>query len=364
VHDLVPFLPCPLGGPLVLRGSLGLVLGGFIVQWTSWRWVLFINVPIGIAVILLAPRFVAETPRVPGKFDLTGALTSSTGVALLVYAFTRAAGSGWGDHLAIGSFIVAAVLLVGFVLTERRASQPITPLRLFASKSRSGSYAARLLLVGGMYGMFFFVTQYLQDVLGFSPLRAGFAFLPLTLLLFGASRFSPKLMPIVGPWRLMLVSMVPVIAGMVWLTQLSPTSGYWSGVFGPMVLFGIGVGAVFVPLTSAFLGGVRQQDSGAASSLVNVTQQLGGSAGLAALVAIFGTASRSAQAHPAVGLTAAGQAHRVLSHGVSAAFVLAAAFDVAVLLIIALLLRTKPAQPAVAAAADAPDPVAAAAAIE
>jgi EmrB/QacA subfamily drug resistance transporter len=351
-------------GVVTAGGSLGLVLGGLIIQFTSWRWVLFINVPIGVAVILLAPRFVAETPRLPGKFDLSGALTSTTGVAMLVYAFTRAAGSGWGDHLAIASFIVAAVLLVAFILTETRAVQPITPLRLFASASRSGSYAARLLLVGGMFGMFFFVTQFLQDVLGFSPLRTGFAFLPMTLLLFGASRFSPKLMPIVGPRRLMLASMVLVIAGMAWLTQVTPETGYWTGVFGPMVLFGIGGGTVFVPLTSASLVGVRPQDSGAASSLVNVMQQLGGSVGLAALVAVFGTARRNALAHPAAGLTATGQAHRVLSHGVSAAFILATVFDVGCLLIIVLLLRN-PARPAVPAkAAGAPEPVSTSAASE
>jgi EmrB/QacA subfamily drug resistance transporter len=333
-------------GVITAGGSLGLVLGGLITQWASWRWVLFVNVPIGVIVTLLAPRFVAETPRLPGKFDLTGALTSTAGVALLVYAFTRAAASGWSDHLAIASFVIAAALLAAFVATETRAQQPITPLRLFASAGRSGSYAARLMLTGGMFGMFFFVTQFLQDVLGFSPLRTGIAFLPMTLLLFGASRLTPRLMRIVGPWRLMLVSMVPVIAGMAWLTQVTPDTSYWGGVFGPLVLFGMGGGSVFVPLTSTSLAGVRPEDSGAASSLVNVMQQLGGSVGLAALVAIFGTAAKSAQAHPAAGLTAAAQAHRVLAHGVSAAFALAAVFDVTCLLIIALLLRPRPAEPA------------------
>jgi EmrB/QacA subfamily drug resistance transporter len=339
-------------------GSLGLVLGGLITQWASWRWVLFINIPIGVAVIALAPRFVAETPRLPGKFDLTGALTSTAGVAMLVYAFTRAAGSGWGDHLAIGSFTIAAVLLAAFIATETRAPQPITPLRLFASASRSGSFVARLLLVGGMFGMFFFVTQFLQDVLGFSPLRTGIAFLPMTLVLFTASRLTPRLMPVLGPWRLMVAGMMPVIAGMVWLTQLSAGTGYWTGVLGPMVLFGIGGGSVFVPLTSASLVGVAPQDSGAASSLVNVMQQLGGSVGLAALVAVYGTAIKDARSHPQAGLTAAEQAHRVLAHGMSSAFVLAALFDAGCLLIIALLLRPRRAPAAgPAIPSGAPEPV-------
>jgi EmrB/QacA subfamily drug resistance transporter len=322
-------------------GSLGLVLGGLITQWASWRWVLFINVPIGIVVTVLTPRFVAETPRLPGRFDVPGAVTSTAGVAALVYAFIRAASSGWGDHLAIAAFAVAAVLLATFVVNETRAAQPITPLRLFADRVRSGSFVARLLLVAGMFGMFFFLTQFVQEVLGFGPLKAGLAFLPMTVLLFAVSRLAPRLIPRVGGWRLMLVGMVPVVAGMAWLSRVSPETTYWSGVFGPMVLLGGGMGIVFVPLTTASLAGVRAQDSGAASSMVNVMQQLGGSVGLAVLVAVYGTASRNALAHPAAGLSAAALHTRVLSHGMSTAFGLAAIFDLAALLVIAFLLRDR-----------------------
>jgi EmrB/QacA subfamily drug resistance transporter len=325
--------------------SLGLVLGGLITQAESWRWVLFINVPIGIAVALLAPRFVTETPRQPGRFDLPGAVTSTAGVAALVYAFIRAASNGWGDTVSIGAFAAAAVLLVAFVLNETRAPQPITPLRLFASASRSGSFVARLLLVAGMFGMFFFLTQFLQDVLGFSPLQAGVAFLPMTVMLFAVSRLAPRLIPRFGGWRLMLIGMIPVIIGMAWLSRVSPQTVYWSGVFGPMVLLGGGMGIAFVPLTTASLAGVRPQESGAASSMVNVMQQLGGSVGLAVLVAVFGTATRDSLAHPVAGLSAAAEHSRVLAHGMSTAFGLAAIFDVAAFLVIALLLR--PRRPAV-----------------
>src|SRR6185437_6448577 len=134
---------------------------------------------------------------------------------------------GWGDRVAIAAFAAAAVLLVAFVLNETRAPQPITPLRLFASAGRSGSFVARLLLVGGMFGMFFFLTQFLQDVLGFSPVTAGIAFLPMTLLLFAVSRLMPRLIPRIGGWRLMVAGMLPVIAGMAWLSQVSPSTGYW-----------------------------------------------------------------------------------------------------------------------------------------
>jgi EmrB/QacA subfamily drug resistance transporter len=327
-------------GVVMAGGSLGLVLGGMITEWASWRWVLFINVPIGIVVTVLTPLFVAETPRQPGRFDVPGAVTSTAGVAALVYAFIRSASSGWGDHLAIAAFALAAVLLAGFVINETRAPQPITPLRLFASAERSGSFVARLLLVAGMFGMFYFLTQFIQEVLGFSPLTAGFAFLPMTVLLFTVSRFVPRLMPLVGGWRLMLAGMLPVIAGMAWLSRVSTETGYWSGVFGPMLLLGAGMGVVFVPLTTASLTGVRPADSGAASSMVNVMQQLGGSVGLAVLVAVFGTSSRNfAASHASFGASAAELHIRVLSHGVSTAFGLAAIFDVAALVVIALLLR-------------------------
>jgi EmrB/QacA subfamily drug resistance transporter len=321
--------------------SLGLVLGGLITQWANWRWVLFINVPIGIAVALLAPRFVSETPRQPGRFDLPGAVTSTAGVAAVVYAFIRAASNGWGDSVAIGSFALAAVLLAAFVFNETRAPQPITPLRLFADLSRSGSFVVRLLLVAGMFGMFFFLTQFLQDVLGFGALTTGIAFLPMTVMLFAVSRLMPRLIPRIGGYRLMLLGMVPVVIGMAWLSRVTPATDYWTGVFGPMVLLGGGMGAVFVPLTTASLAGVRPQESGAASSMVNVMQQLGGSVGLAVLVAVFGTATRDSAAHPIAGLSAAAFHTRVLAHGMSTAFMLAAIFDVAALVLIALLLRER-----------------------
>ena len=313
--------------------SLGLVLGGVITEWLSWRWVLFVNVPVGIVVLAVTPMFVTESARQPGRFDLTGAVTSTAGMTALVYAFIRAAASGWSDRLAVAAFVMAAVLLGLFLLTESRARQPITPLRLFADLGRGGSYLARLLLVAGMFGMFFFLTQFVQEILGFSPLAAGVAFLPMTLTVFGVSRAAPRLIPRFGGTRLMLAGMVPVIAGMAWLAQVSAGSSYLAGIFGPLVLLGTGLGLVFVPLTAASLAGVAPADSGAASSMVNVMQQVGGSLGLAILVTVFGTAYRHAGGHAVAGLAAA---HNALVHGVSAAFSVATLFDVAALLVIAL----------------------------
>ena len=327
-------------GVITGGSSLGLVLGGVITEWLSWRWVLFINVPIGVAVLAVTPRFVGEAPRLPGRFDLAGALTATAGVTALVYGFIRAASSGWGDHVALAAFGAAAVLLVLFVVNERRARQPITPLRLFTDVSRAGSFLARLLLIAGLFGVFFFLTQFLQKVMGFSPLRAGVAFLPMTIALFAVSRLAPRLMPRVGTKPLMIAGMLPAIASMAWLWRVTPATGYWSGIFGPMLLIGLGMGLVFVPLTTTSLAGVPAADSGAASGLVNMLQLVGGALGLGVLVAVYGTASRHAASHPLAGLAPLAASQHVLTHGMAAAFGFAAILDVCSLLVIVTLIRT------------------------
>ncbi|HEU5420706.1 MAG TPA: MFS transporter [Streptosporangiaceae bacterium] len=327
--------------------SLGLVLGGMITEWFTWRWVLFINVPIGIAVLLITPRFVAETPRQPGRLDLAGALTSTAGMSALVYAFIKASESGWGDRLTVGSFAAAALLLAAFVAVETRSAQPVTPLRLFADRSRSASFVVRLLVVAGMFGMFFFLTQFVQEVLGLSPLLAGVAFLPLTAALFAVSRLAPVLVPRFGAKRLMVAGLIPAVAGMAWLGQLSASSSYLSGVLGPMLLLGGGMGIAFVPLTLASLAGVAPEDSGAAASMVNVTQQVGGALGLAILVTVFGSASRAAARHPLAHAGPVAQAHHVLIHGMATSFTVAAIFDLCALLVILLAIKgQRPGRPA------------------
>jgi EmrB/QacA subfamily drug resistance transporter len=341
-------------------GSLGLVLGGVITEWVSWRWVLFINVPIGIAVALAAPLFLTESPRQPGRFDIAGALTSTAGMTSLVYGFIRAASDGWANGVALGAFAAAAILLGLFVLNESRARQPITPLRLFADRGRTGSFVARLLLVAGMFGMFFFLTQFVQDILGFSPLRAGFSFVPMTAALFAVSRLSPRLLAVIRAKSLMVAGLLPVVAGMAWLSRISPGAGYLGGVLGPMLLIGAGMGLVFVPLTMASLAGVRPEDSGAASSMVNVTQQVGGSLGLAILVTAFSSASRDAGRHQLAHLTALAQAHQAVVHGMASAFTLAAIFDICALLVVLAIIRgraVRPAQLGAAVRQDTPDPV-------
>jgi EmrB/QacA subfamily drug resistance transporter len=301
-------------------GSVGLVLGGMLTDWISWRWGLWINVPVGAALIWLAPRVLAETERRPGHFDLPGAAASTAGMAALVYGFVHAAQAGWGDTVTVVSFALGAVLLATFVAVERRAAQPVTPLRLFASRQRAGAYLARMLLVGGMFSMFFFVSQYLQGVRGFSPLQAGMGFLPMTVVMFSTVRAVPRLSARWGDARLLVVGVVVALAGMAWLSRLDTATPFLPDIVLPLVLLGLGMGAALAPLTAAALAGVAPADAGAASGVVNAAQQLGVSLGLSVLVTVAGGAGgASAGAENAPGLQLDGAARAELAHAVSAA---------------------------------------------
>jgi len=342
VRALGAFTAVAMGG-----ASLGLVLGGIITEWASWRWVFFVNVPVGAAVIALTPRLLARGQRLAARLDLAGALTSTAGMSALVYAFINAASEGWANATTIGAFAAAAALLGLFLFVEARAEEPITPLWLLRDRSRAASYLSRLLLVGGMFGSFFFLTQYVQDVLGFTPMRAGLSFVPMTGALLVMSRIAPRLVPRFGAKPLLVAGLVPVVAGMYWLGHVSTSTGYVPGILVPMLLIGSGMGFAFVPLTMASLAGVPPQDSGAAASMVNVMQQVGGALGLAILVTIFGTARHSAEAHPLPGATVAEQARHVLVHGMATSFTAAAIFDaLALLVVIAAVRLRQPAQPA------------------
>jgi EmrB/QacA subfamily drug resistance transporter len=278
-------------------GSLGVVLGGVLTQWISWRAGLFVNVPIGIALLSLAPRYLPETQREPGRFDLAGAVSSTLGMSAVVYGFVRAAADGWDDRLTIASFLAGAGLLATFVITEMRAEQPITPLRLFASRERSGAYAARILVVSGLYAMFFFLTQYFQTAGGFTPLEAGAAFLPMTLLVFTMVQVVPRLAPRVGNTPLLAGGLLVALAGMTWLTQIGESTPYFPQIAVPLLLMGAGMGTALTPLTSAGIAGVSPGDAGAASGLVNASHQLGGALGISVLVTVFTAAGGTDSPH-------------------------------------------------------------------
>jgi predicted MFS family arabinose efflux permease len=209
----------------------------------------------------------------------------------VVYGFVRAATAGWSEPFTVASFAAGAALLGLFVLVERRAEHPITPLRLFASRERAGAYIARILFVGAMFGMFFFVTQFLQGVSRFSALEAGLAFLPLTGVMFAMVLVVPRLAAKLGNVTLLAAGVTTAFLGMAWLSQLSAGSPYLTGIAMPMVILGIGAAAAFTPLTAAGVAGVATEDAGAASGLVNVAHQLGGSLGLGILVTVFASAT-------------------------------------------------------------------------
>ena len=279
--------------------AVGLIAGGMLSEWASWRWVFFINVPIGIAVVFIARLALPESDRIRGRFDVAGAITSTLGMTALVYGFVHVATSSWTNSETLLSFALGIALLGAFVATELRAESPITPLRLFADRNRSASYIARLFLVAGMMGMFFFLTQFLRGVLGYSDLKTGFAFVPLTAAVFTSSQLSSRfLVERVGGRRLMIIGATMSTSGMLWLTQLGEHSPYLA-LMGPLVVFGTGNGLAFVPLTTTALDGVKPEDSGAASGLVNVMQQVGGALGLSILVTVahLPTAATSLQSY-------------------------------------------------------------------
>jgi EmrB/QacA subfamily drug resistance transporter len=323
-------------------GSVGLVLGGMLTDWVSWRWGLFLNVPVGAALIWAAPRYLPETERREGRFDLAGAATATLGMTALVYGFVRAAEDGWGDRVTLASFALSVVLLVGFVFNEMRAEQPITPLRLFASRERSGAYLARILVVSGMFAMFFFLTQFMQGARAYSPLTAGLAFLPMTVVMFSMIRAVPRVAERIGNGRLLIGGLAIALVGMTWLSRLGIDTPYFPGIAVPLVLLGVGMGVALTPLTAAGIAGVRPDDAGAASGLVNTAHQLGGSLGLSVLVTVFASASRSVADQPHAGVSPAGLAKLELAHGVATSLTGSAILIALALVVSILAVRRRP----------------------
>jgi EmrB/QacA subfamily drug resistance transporter len=306
--------------------AVGLIVGGLLTELTSWRAVLFINVPFGIAVVLLAGRFLSPSARNAGRLDLPGAVTATLGVGSLVYGFIRAASVGWGDIVTVATIGVGAVVLALFVIIEARTAQPLMPLRLFANRDRAAAYVNYFLGPMAMMSMFFFLTQFLQVIRGLSPLATGFAFVPMAVALFGMTRLIPILLPRFGPKPLAATGAAIMIGGLVWLTMLTPDSGYTGGLLGPLLLMGIGGGLGFSPMNIIVMSTVAPRDAGAAGGVMQTMQNLGGTFGLAVLVTVFGTASRHA--------TVTGAAPRAaLVHGMTVAWSVGLAFAVASFLV-------------------------------
>jgi predicted MFS family arabinose efflux permease len=230
----------------------------------------------------------AESPRRPGRIDAAGAVTGTVGVALLVYGLSKAATgadgvSHWGDAQVLASLIVSVVLLVSFVLIERRSPRPLLPMRVLADRNRSGAYLIMLCVSTGLFGLFFFLTLFIQTVLGYSAIRSGIAYLPFAVGVVAASALASQLVPRIGPRPLIVAGTAAVAGGMFWFSRLTEHAGYASQLLGPSLVSSLGLGLVFVPLALVALHNVAEQDSGVASSLLNTAQQVGGAIGLALL---------------------------------------------------------------------------------
>ncbi|WP_046779539.1 MFS transporter [Streptomyces yangpuensis] len=340
-------------------GAIGLLAGGILVEWLDWRWVLFVNVPIALVIAVLARKVLRESERHPGHFDFAGALLSTLGMVALVYGFIRASQEGWRDPVTLGSFGAAVVLLTLFILNERRSPQPITPLHMFADRNRAGTYGIMLMLACAIFGMFFFLTLFVQIVLGFSPIQAGLAFLPVSAVIAVGAGLTAKLLPKFGPKPFMVCGALSSAVGLAWLTQIDVHSTYLGSILGPMLFFALGMGLQFVSLTLMALSNVPDRESGAASGLLNTMQQVGGSLGLSILVTVYGTASRNeAKEQVPDFLATAGPVQKaffertgqlpkpwsdqVLTSGISTAFVVAALFTLVGAVIALFVIQVRP----------------------
>ena len=301
-------------------GAIGLLLGGVIVQAISWRWVFFINVPIGAAVLALTWRIVPESrspAAAPRGYDMAGAIAITLGTIALVFTLINATSWGWGSGTTIAGFALATILVVSFVMIERRSSDPLVPLRIFADRSLSAADGSFLLVAAGLFGTFFFCTLYLQQVLGYSALQTGLAFLPLSLALIVASAGASRVVDRLTPKPVLVTGLLIASGGFVFLTQLSGYGDYAAHVLPATLILGFGLGMSFVPATIAATTGVAPEDSGLASGLLNTTQEVGGSLGLAVLSTIATTRTASA--------LAAGVAVPVaLTRGFTSAFIVSA----------------------------------------
>jgi EmrB/QacA subfamily drug resistance transporter len=314
-------------------GAVGLLLGGILTTYASWRWVFFVNAPIGLLVAAAAPRVLSESARRPGRIDIPGAVTGTAGVALLVYGLSKAATgqdgvSHWGDTQTVISLVASAVLLVAFVMIELRTPDPLLPMRILSDRNRSGSYLIMLCIGTAMFGLFFFLTLFAQTVLGYSAIRSGVAYLPFAVGIVVASTFASQMIGRVGARPLMLAGSAATAGGMFWFSRLTEHAGYFGQLFPPMLVTSIGLGLLFVPLSLVALHSVEEQYAGAASSLLNTGQQVGGAIGLAALGTVAWTAVANSLRNPrasiASGVPPSQLVHHALATGFSRGFLVAA----------------------------------------
>uniref|UniRef100_A0AAU2V7L9 MFS transporter n=1 Tax=Streptomyces sp. NBC_00003 TaxID=2903608 RepID=A0AAU2V7L9_9ACTN len=326
-------------------GAVGLILGGFLTEYLNWRWTFFVNIPFAIVAALGAYLVIREPSgtRNRSPLDVPGVILSTTGLVALVYGFTRAESAGWSDTLTVSMFIASAVLLSAFVLTEAKVHHPLLPLRVIADRNRGGVYLSLGLAIIAMFGLFLFLTYYLQVVKGFSPVKTGFAFLPMIAgMITGSTQIGARLMTRVPPRLLMAPGFLTAAVGMLLLTQLDIDTSYAAVILPAQILLGLGMGTAFMPAMSLATIGVEPRDAGVASAMVNTSQQVGGAIGTALLNTIAASAATAyATGHAALGATNAELLKlQAMVHGFTAAIWWAVGILTAAAVIAATLINT------------------------
>jgi EmrB/QacA subfamily drug resistance transporter len=289
---------------IAIGGSaVGLVLGGALTQSLSWRWIFFVNVPVGILTFLAAMRLVPESKdeHAHQGYDVAGAVSVTGGLMALVYGLVRSASHGWGSTQTIGSFVVAAVLLAAFIVIEQRSAEPLVRLSIFRVRSLLTANVSMFLAFSGMFAMFFFNSLYIQQVLGFGPLKAGVSFLPFTAGVMLSAGLASNLAPRIGVRPVAAAGMVLTVVGMILFARMPVDGTYATDVLPGMIIGSLGMGAIFMPLTLVATTGLEDEDQGLASGLFNTSQQVGGALGLAILTTIAAShtpgGSPAAQVH-------------------------------------------------------------------
>jgi EmrB/QacA subfamily drug resistance transporter len=311
-------------------GSAGVLLGGILTSALSWRWILFINIPIGLLAALLSQRLIAEgrSHDSTRHFDLAGATTATLGLSVLVLGIVRTDATGWGAPQTIALMLAGLALLAIFIGIEGRlAVAPLMPLRIYRSRTLTTANLIVLLIGAATFAMWFFLSLYLQQVLGYSPIKAGLAFLPMTLSIAVGAAFASRIVARIGAKRLLIVGMVLQTAGLLWFTDLTTSGGYLSEILVPSLLVAIGIGLAFIPATISAVAGVDSHEAGLASAIVNTARLFGGALGLAILAALA-TSDTNTDLH-SLGAAAAHSPHAVktaLTSGFRLAFLIAGAF--------------------------------------
>ncbi|MDQ1508247.1 MAG: hypothetical protein QOG50_91 [Actinomycetota bacterium] len=315
-------------------GAIGLLLGGILTDFASWRWVLFVNAPIGALVVVAAPRVLERSAARGGKLDIPGALFATAGMTALVYGLVRAPARGWANPITVTSLAGGVVLLVAFAIIEVRSDHPMLPPRLLTDRNRTASYLVMLGLTGSIFAVSFFLTLLLQTVMGYSPLKTGLAFLPFSIGIGATSQAVAKLMTRIRPRVFVTIGPLLSAIGLFWLSRIHAPIPFASAVLGPLLVLALGLGFSFVPLVLGATSGVQPADMGVASAVLNTAQQVGGSLGLAVLVTVAAAATRSA--------LPSGAAQTVAStvHGYSVAFVVASGMSFAAFLVALVAIRT------------------------